>query len=278
MASFVYFDTNVYDHIYKKINFSSGDLINLKNAISSGKISVLLSTLNVEETIALMEYDQSMTIEQVQLIFSLIDKYRVIKPHNELFSEDIESFANRGLESGSFDRKYDLYNKMSFLQNPSQEDIDDFISTVNIHIKNQKEDFSLFMKEVKIKIRPEIKKLKRSQANFIDFFEKVSVLFAESVAEKKGLLEQCRARGIHNLLKVRSIRLYIGYSLSLAFAQFFEDCSHESGDFIDQFQATVSSAADIFVTEDKKFKNRLSRIPIRNYEVIDLKEFTRRII
>jgi hypothetical protein len=278
MASFVYFDTNVYDHIYKKINFSSGDLINLKNAISSGKISVLLSTLNVEETIAFMEYDQSMTIEQVQLIFSLIDKYRVIKPHNELFSEDIESFANRGLASGSFDRKYDLYSKMSFLQNPSQEDIDDFISTVNIHIKNQKVDFSLFMKEVKIKIRPEIKKLKRSQANFIDFFEKVSVLFAESVAEKKGLLEQCRARGIHNLLKVRSIRLYIGYSLSLAFAQFFEDCSHESGDFIDQFQATVSSAADIFVTEDKKFKNRLSRIPIRNYEVIDLKEFTRRII
>lgn len=277
MSVFVYFDRNVYDLIYRKIKSNEHELALdsleiLKSSIASGQIAILLSHSDIQETIALFNFDLNKAKDQIRLMFSLVDNSRIIKPQKVLISDDIKSFAKSGVSSSSFGNK-DYFEKLLFLQNPDQEDIG-IIQRTNADTIKMKDDFTRFMAHVQDVIKYELEKCKgQKKPNFIDFFNHCSPLLAEDLAKHEGVLDECKKRGINNLLNIRSVRLSIGYNLSLLFSQWFEGYSQEKGDYLDQIHAMASSAARIFVSHDRKFRTRLSRIQINNYDVIDYDEF-----
>ena len=79
MTRNVYFDTNVFDHIYKRIGVSETDLLALKSAVKTGKIFVLLSIVNLEETLSALEPYPNLATEELRLILDLTDGQKLLR-------------------------------------------------------------------------------------------------------------------------------------------------------------------------------------------------------
>lgn len=95
MALNVYLDTNVFDHILKKIDFTDADVQLLKNAISDGKISISRSVTLVEEILpAINASDPELANRKKQLLMELTDPSKLVKNHTELLRDDINAFVN----------------------------------------------------------------------------------------------------------------------------------------------------------------------------------------
>ena len=103
---------------------------------------------------------------------------------------------------------------------------------------------------------------------------------AEGYAERSGQLSACRARGIEGLLQLRSVRLSIGVSLALAYAQTYglerrpaERRKPQQGDSRDLQHALIASATRVFVTHDPKFARLFKYVPVSNFSVLTLPNF-----
>ena len=269
MTRKVYFDTNVFDHIYKRIGVSESDLSSLYSAVKTGKISVLLSIANLEETVSALASCPNLAKEELRLIIDLTDGQKLLKETPELLSDDIKSYARAGLSSQPFTVDTELQEKLlRTLQNPNRAE---FLGIVEA-IKKQKDEFNVDMREVRKKVLYLYKKgkFRTPHLSFDDFWETFADEFAERLAKHIGVLDTCKKRSIKGLLEVRSVRLCVGANLSLSYAQIFEKCAPDRGDPKDMHHAILASAADTFVTCDGKLAKRLSRISIEDFEVMDL--------
>ena len=105
--------------------------------------------------------------------------------------------------------------------------------------------------------------------------------FAGYLAERIGMLDACRRRGVQGLLEVKCVWVYVGANLSLVYAQMFEgrqpDARRAEGDAWDLRHALSASAADIFVAHDKAFADRMKRVPINDFEVMNFHELSMRL-
>jgi hypothetical protein len=110
--------------------------------------------------------------------------------------------------------------------------------------------------------------------SFAEFFEQGSGNVAESFAQRAGVLEACKQRGIEGLLRIKSVRMGVGAALSLIYEQMFEGWSPKISDSRDlQHAVSAAAVAQTFVTNDKRLRDSLSRIPIDGFTVIDLQGF-----
>ncbi len=87
MKKTVYFDTNVFDHIHKGIGVTEADRLALRSAVKTGRISLVLSFLNLEEVLSSMESSPSQANAELQLILDLADWQRLVKPPNMLLGD-----------------------------------------------------------------------------------------------------------------------------------------------------------------------------------------------
>jgi hypothetical protein len=98
-SSSFYFDTNLYDHLHKRIGVTDTEVDYLVSAVKKGEISVLPSVRNIEEVLSCREADLPTAAAELQLIFDLTGgARRLIRPQNELLVNDIDCFI-RGTES-----------------------------------------------------------------------------------------------------------------------------------------------------------------------------------
>src|SRR3989442_7170650 len=93
MRKTVYFDTNVFDHIHKGIDITEADRLALRSAVENGRISVLLSLLNLEEALCILEQSKTHAIAEVQLILELAEKRQLVKLPSTLLGDDIRCYA-----------------------------------------------------------------------------------------------------------------------------------------------------------------------------------------
>jgi len=71
-----YFDTNVYDHLHKRIEVTDTDVDHLVSTVKKGEISVLPSVTNVEEVLSCREADPPSASAELQLIFDLTGDFQ----------------------------------------------------------------------------------------------------------------------------------------------------------------------------------------------------------
>jgi len=97
--------------------------------------------------------------------------------------------------------------------------------------------------------------------SFDEFFQIESAHWAEEFARPQGLVDACRARGLDALLKVPTVRLTVGMNLSLVHALTVAERVPQGSDAYDIWHAIQASTADVFVTNDQRFLDHMSRIP-----------------
>jgi len=270
----VYFDTSTYDHLYKykRHGISESDFTTLVSAAKTRKISVLPSITNVEETLGMLASRPDFAIAELRFILDLADRKKLLKPPHLLLSDDIKSYARSGLASEPFLQDPVIESCLHMLQTPTQKDKNE-VSRVMEATQKSKETFKADMEEIRQKIQPEAKKLEGQCSDFDDCWERLADKVAEDFAERVGVLDACRKRGIEGLLELRSMRLAVGVNLSLMYAMIFEKRTSHLGDSRDIHHAILASAADEFVTQDTGLRRLLSRIRIENFRVKSLNDF-----
>lgn len=272
----VYFDTNVWDHIYKGVHVSESDFQALSRAVKAGEISVLLSLTNLEEVLSALRSRRGLAIGELRLILSLADRQRLLKSHHLLVSDDIKSYAVTGTSSSPFITDPAIQSRVWSLHRSSDKDIEDLLVVAEATEK-QKERFSAGMRAARKKVLSDAKKLKRRHSSFKDCWERLAGTVAENLAAHVGVSDACKKRGINGLLELRSLRLAVGMNLSLVYAQTSEGRTPKRGDSRDIHHSILASAADKFVVHDKEFRRLLSRVPIEDFEVTGLNDLIKEI-
>lgn len=265
----VYFDTSAWDHLYKKVGISESDSAALVSAVKTREMSVLPSITNLEEVVCALKSRPDLAIAELRFILGLADSQRLLKPPHLLLRDDINSYVLTSASSQPFIVDSVIQSSLRALQNPSQKDMVELLSVVKA-TQEQKERFTAGMKETREKILLEAKKLRGRRPSFNDYWKEFAGKLAESFAERVAVLDACKKRGINGLLELRSVRLAVGMNLSLFYAQTLEGRTPKKGDSRDIHHAIIASAADGFVTDDGEFARLLSRVPIEEFEVMNL--------
>ena len=77
----VYFDTNVFDHLQQLNGVTAWDLFRIGRAVKLECIRVVISYLNIEETLFIVTSQSDRAEARVKLIFELADKQLVVRGH-----------------------------------------------------------------------------------------------------------------------------------------------------------------------------------------------------
>ncbi len=88
------------------------------------------------------------------------------------------------------------------------------------------------------------------------------------LADRAGVGDACRERGLAGLLDLRIVRVAVGAALSLVFSQVCEGFQPERNDGYDQWHAIQAAAADVFFTGDRSLAARVARVPIEGFRVV----------
>lgn len=269
----VYLDTNVFDHMHKKLGVSNGDILALKAAKAKGSSSFLLSISVFEEVFCAIKSDPVLGIRELLLVFEFADWARVLKPAHLLVTDEIAAYATGAPQPAPFLEEDDpMRNSLRALASPTQRDIDELMPIMD-ESRAQRVEFRNGMRAARSEVLKSAKRLQGWKPSFVDYWGRLAGPFAEGYAERAGVLDACRRRGITGLLDLRGVRMGVGVNLSLAYAETFEGRAPDMGDSQDQQHAVLASVADVFVTQDAKLANLLTRIPMPGLQIMDLRSF-----
>lgn len=282
MARTVYFDTNVFDHIYKKLHgITEANESTLRSLVRAGTVSIPLSILNLEETLLILEKEtrRDLVKAELQLILDLADWTRMVKESKQLLTDDITSYAQGSAANSPFIEEARLRNIHTgireMLLNLDPQSISELLGAV-YETKTQIAKFKQGMDKGQEILSPLVEG--QRPPRFEQWWERLAAGFAESYVERAGFLDACRERGIQDLLRVRSVQMAIGASLSLIYAQTFEGRKPKPSDSRDILHAAAAAATtDMLVTHDQEFARLLPRISVPDFRVGTLHDLLQQI-
>ena len=274
-----YLDTNVFDHLYKKVGCTSSDIANLRKKIYGRALSLPLSIHTLEEILLDRRARPELLVAKIKLTLSLGNFRRMVKPCDQLLADDIRAYA----ATGTADRPFidaNLQNIISdgigeLIETDGEELDEDLVAALE-ETKRRKENFRAAISAQLQSLR----ELTKSAAgtNFAEYFDVGAPTFVEGVLERQGLLSECEQRGIDGLLQIRSVRMMVGESLSYLYGLNLEERSPSLGDSIDMLHAVSAAAvAETFVTDDAPLRQLVERVPLEGFEVLDLPTFLQRV-
>lgn len=265
-----YFDTNVYSHIHNRVGATDEQVARLQAAVRSDKIRILTSSVVVEETISALLSVEKEGLARLKLIRKLAKRKRIIKLHPDLLEDDFKSYAR-----GEKLRSHFMAPPPRFIQ-VFVDHGEDHMRILRQIAKDTQQQVQAFRNEMNQKynqlLRPLAAQIIRQnqQQSFEDYWNELSIPFAEQLADKARVLPECQARGMAGLLEVRSVKLATMAQLSLGYANTYERGAVERGDSRDMQHAVLASAVKTFVTDDPRLARVLTRMPLPDFEVINL--------
>lgn len=269
----VYFDTNVFDHLEKLSGVTAWDVFRVKRAVKLGYIRLVLSYLNIEETLFIVSSRPKRAEAQVGLIFELADKHLVARGHQLIINNDIRAYAEGvPLQSPYESLTAWMESEIWRLVAPVGSDINELKSVVDETCRIKKE-YQDFMVKGRKMLKPMADSIGPRRYTFESYWKANNGWLAEGLAKRARVLVKVKRRGVDGLLKVKSVALAVGANLSLLYSHHFENRTPASGDSRDILHVIAASSADIFVTNDKRLETALSRIPVDGFQVMNLQVF-----
>ena len=130
-----YFDTQTFDHIYRKIGCTSADIANLRKAIYGHRLSIRLSIHTLEEILLGRKVSPQAFAAQIKLTLSLANSRTLVKPCAQLLLDDIRAYAVRGEADRPFLRG-DIQNAVAdgiaaLIESDGEELEDDFLAVLD---------------------------------------------------------------------------------------------------------------------------------------------------
>lgn len=266
----IYFDTNVFIHSYERnYEITPNILQELREAVESGKVTILLSVYNLEEVLQYLRSSQADAISKIGHLLDLTDREKIIKPADRLVPDVIRSYAFDGPISIPYIQiGAETAAKLQALRNPNETTLGE-LSSILEETRNQIEEFKAGVIDANKQTLLAKKNLIHGNLPFNVFFEKTAPHWAEVLADRAGVLTECKKRGIDGLLKLKTVGMAVGVNLSYVYALTFEKCNPKDSDSRDILHAIAATAADIFVSHDKRLRRLIARIPNVTFKTLD---------
>jgi hypothetical protein len=259
-----YFDRNVFDQIDKGRDVTPADIELIRAEVAAGRLSILVSFETVAETIMA---NQDTALRGLQLIKTLTRQVLPIKRHMDLLRDDIRAFAEGREPVPPFVGARFSVDRMIEDVKTSPQSLREDIAAEKRHKGKLNDDLSAYIDDERKALGG------RRPASFEKYWAERSGYYAEAFAYFAGYLEECRGRGIDELLKVRSVRMVVGALLSLLYSLLVEGQSVQRGTSYDMKHAATMSAADIVVSDDRELRRLLGRAPVPGLRVVSLPDF-----
>lgn len=271
-----YLDTNVFDHLYKKIGCTSADIAQLRKAVYGRGLSMPIGIHVLEELLLDRRASPQELVARVKLTLSLASIRRMVKPCDQLVADDIRSYAatgqpDRPLVSAQIQNAI-TQGIAELIESDGEEFCEEMMEALE-ETRQSKERFLQAMKVSQHQAAALIETLP-SPISFEDYFQIAALRRAEKFAQRVGVLEACRERGIAGLLKIKSVRAAIGTAQSFIYGQSFEGWAPARGDSIDLLHVPSAAAtAEVFVSNDRRLREAVARVALDGLRVMSLAEF-----
>jgi hypothetical protein len=275
MQRTLYFDTNVYDHIDKRLGVSDGDIAQLRRCLGAGGAVLRLSVFNLEEAVGLVRSRPHAARTLAKLMRDLASLERFFREPGELAKLSVLSAIRRTeapdpylydketLEAG-LDRLFDASPE-------GDRELLDSEALTAIQIRKFHEGMQRGCETNRGNLRtlnPSGRRLP-----FDLYLQQGRRRGAEHMLAR--LSTDVSNEQVDRLLGLRYPKAYIEASVSLIYSYTFEGLAPKPGDSRDLMHAGLAGLADVFVTHDQSLSGRLKRIPSRGYHVMDLKSLLR---
>jgi hypothetical protein len=271
-----YLDTNVFDHLYKKIGCTGANIAELRKAIYGRCLSMPIGIHVLEELLLNRRASPQELVARVKLTLSLASIRRMVKPCDQLITDDIRSYAATGQPDRplvSTQIQNAITQGIAELIESDGEEFSEEIAEAIEETRQRRERFLQTMGVVHQQLAALVETLP-ARVGFEDYVQRAAGMTVERFAQRAGVLEACRERGIAGLLEIRSVRAAVGTALSLAYGQTFEGWATSSDDALDLLHVPSAAAtAEIFVTNDSRLRAAVERIALDDLRVMNLAEF-----
>ena len=277
----VYFDTNIFGDLLNPSNQIAAQWLKIiKAKISESRIRIVPSFETLQEILIVPEDKNGLSEQRQKLYREIVDWLYLLKPANELFRDDILSFAQTGKQAISFVRPD---HKMWGYINPIR------FGRITLSIKDlisKAADFNRRFVE-KVLIRPVFERAKdvrkiirKSKSNperqwmYLWQPGNTAHIMARDFAARLNVLKECEKQGLDKLLKLPTIRLHIGYVLHWWYMQIIHQATNiEPSSTMDSRHSICAGALGNIVTNDKKLQAAIKHIPDHDVNVWSLEEF-----
>lgn len=264
-----YFDTNIYDEIYKG-KIEPKVLVELGIAVGRGRLRVFLSETVLEELAAVVGTDPSGADGRVRLATTLTcwREVGLVSNHAELLVGSLHALEHATVPPGTFKSGAVVRKLASVLASPDPAAVQRFLAG----LKTQKAEFMNANREAAGELRKEFAPLlSASPPSFDDFWRWLTPQKLSVVLGRLGEHVTIAAAAHFPPLLAAA-----GVAASLMYAQTVEGRAAKRGDSRDLHHAVIASAAQVFVTRDAEFARRLVRVPGLSFRVASLTELVAR--
>ncbi|MGD0949302.1 MAG: hypothetical protein ABSA52_17975 [Candidatus Binatia bacterium] len=275
MQRTLYFDTNVYDHINKRLGVSDGDVAYLRRYLRAGGVVLRLSVFNLEEAVGLVRSRPHAARTLANLMRDLASLDKFFREPGELAELSVLS-AIRGTEAPDpylYDQET-LEAGLDRLFEASPEgdrELLDSDASTAIQIRKFHEGMRRGCETIRVNLRTLNPSGRR--VPFDRYLEQGRRRAAEDMLAR--LSTDVSNEQVDRLLGLRYPKAYIEASVSLIYSYSFEGLAPKPGDSRDLMHAGLAGLADVFVTQDRSLSRRLKRIQGLGYQVVDLRSLLR---
>jgi hypothetical protein len=263
-----YFDTLVFDQIYGKVGCTGADIANLRKTIYGRGLSIRLSLHTLAEILLARRARPQALAAQIKLTLSLANFRTLIKPADQLLTDDLRAYAARGEADRPFLRG-ELQNTaaegIAALIETDGEDFDeDFVSALE-EARRRKERFDAILAGTRAIVESD-----GAAGSFERDWQQNAMRVAERLADAADALDACRQRGIEGALQIRSVRMAVALALGNASAA---NANPQSAALASHHAVSAAAVADTFVSGDAHLRELLMRTPLDGFGVRSLPDF-----
>ncbi len=159
----------------------------------------------------------------------------------------------------------------ALIESDGEELDDDFIAVLE-EARQQKQHFFATLESAQGGAKAISSPLPGS-TRFGDYFDAAARDALEALAERAGVGDACRQRGLDGLLKIKSVRMSLGAALAYSHLQMTK------GSILTTLHHPVSAAAvaETFVSDDTATRELVGHAPIDGFNVTGLPDFLKRL-
>jgi hypothetical protein len=268
----VYFDTQAFDHVYKKIGCTSADITNLRKAIYGRQLSIRLSIHTLEEILLGRKVSPQALAARIKLTLSLASSRTLVKGCSRLVLEDIRAYSAKGEPERPF-LPSDMQNAIAdgistLIESDGEEMENDFLALLD-QMREEKLQFFAMLHHARQRAEA-ISPPAGTWSSFEQYFDAAASTMLEVFFERAGVTDCCRGRGLRGLLEIKSVRMSLCVALASSFYRLASNAL-SSGTF--HHAISAAAVAQTYVTESEATREFLTRLSNQDLNVDSLTGF-----
>jgi hypothetical protein len=268
-----YFDTQAFDHIYKKIGCTGADIASLRKAIYGRQLSIRLSVHTLEEILLGRRVSPQAFAAQIKLTLSLASSRTLVKPCAQLLLDDIRAYAAKG----EADRPFlhgDIPNVVAdgiaaLIESDGEELEDEFIAVLD-QAREDKQQFFALLEQIRHTAET-ISRPASGWPSLQHYFDAAALSALEKLAIHAGVGQTCKQRGLVGLLEIKTVRATIAAALIPSYEQLADSPILRVA--LWHHAVSAAAVAEMFVSETDVIRELSARFIIDEVNVKNLPEF-----